>query len=887
MTKDKMKFWMGLSTLIGSFIVYFLTMAPTLSFWDCGEFIATSYIMGVPHPPGSPVYLLLGRMFTLLPLNPDIGWRVNLMSPIASAGAVLLLYLIIIQFVEFFTKDKENRDKRSSFMLYMAAFIGSMTFAFTTSHWFNAVEAEVYAMSTFFTAIVVWLVLKWDVADEHNIHGEKYLLLIAYMIGLALGVHMLNLLALPFIALIIYFRYKDFKILPLILLAIGTGLYYFIIEYGIIKGAPRIAFYSGINPAAVSFPMAIVFILLVLTALYFIAKNLLKKNSGVWKWTQIALIGLALVTIGYSSYETIFIRSLKNPNIDENNPESIRQAVAYLEREQYGAITSDRTARWRESPNRSQYSGPLDFFWKYQIQKMYVRYFNWQFIGRTEDHLDPTKLWGIPFIIGWLGMFYHFLKDRNRALSVLALFLMTGVAIVLYLNQPDPQPRERDYSYVGSFFAFSIWIGLGAYGILEYVDKLKQKLKYRGVGQLLMPATAAVLLLILPLNMLVANYHEHNRHGNFVASDYAYNLLNTVAPDGILFTNGDNDTFPLWYLQEVEKVRTDVRVVNLSLLNTPWYILQLKHNEPKLDIPLPDDQIEQMTVIPWKSRQASIPVPEHLNPDRQIVWELEPTFRNMGLRVQDQMIYVLAMAAQWERPVYFAVTVPDENRIGLSDFLSMEGLAMRLHPKKVDRIDEEKIYENFTQVYRFRNLNNPHVYFNNNIKRLLQNYRTCAMQGVVNFLDKGETEKAAHLLNHLSASIPEDIIPIYHNELMLQMGRLFFETGDTSELVDRVEKYLSRDNLSYNDFFNAAQIYYMDIGDYDEAARIMENAYLLRPRDARTVGMLTMIYRAGEKYDKALNILNTWLKEVAPDDQNAAAMRSEIIRLKEAQEREQ
>ncbi|HBY17978.1 MAG: hypothetical protein XE04_0949 [Marinimicrobia bacterium 46_43] len=881
MTKDKMKFWLGLIALLGSFAVYFRTMAPTLSFWDCGEFIATSYIMGVPHPPGSPIFLLLGRIFTMLPLNPDIGWRMNLMSPIASAGAVLLLYLIIIQFSHFFTAKDQNGHKQ--WIVYLSAFIGAMTFAFTTSHWFNAVEAEVYALSTFFTAIVVWLVLKWHEADEQHAHGERYLILIAYLIGLAIGVHMLNLLALPFIALIIYFRHKEFKWGPLILLAAGTGLYFVIINTGIIRGTARLALLMGIDPAAISFPLAIAVILLIIYIAYLVMKSFLKNHAPAWKWTQIALIGLALITIGYSSYETIFIRSLKNPNIDENDPESVRQAVAYLEREQYGAITFDRTARWQESPNRNQYSGPWDFFWKYQVKKMYIRYFNWQFIGRTGDQLDPSKLWGIPFLVGWFGMFYHFMRDRNRALSVLALFFMTGLAIIIYLNQPDPQPRERDYSYVGSFFAFSIWIGLGVYGILNWVDKLKNK----KVKSWLVPATAVILLLVLPVNMLRANYKEHNRHGNYVASDYAYNLLNTVAPNGIIFTNGDNDTFPLWYMQEVEKVRTDVRVVNLSLLNTPWYILQLKHNEPKLDIPLSDEQIQQMTVIPWKSRQMSIEVPKELNPQGEITWRMDPGFRDIGLRVQDQMIYILARAAAWERPVYFAVTVPDDNRIGLGEYLSMEGLAMRLHPKKVPHVDPDKIYENFTQKYRFRNLDNPDVYLNNNIKRLLQNYRTCAMQAVMAFLEKGEKEKARNLLDFLEAKIPEENIPIYHPELMLQMGRLYLETGDTSELLERVERYVSRDNLRYNEYFNAAQVYYMDLQDYEKAASVMENAYLLRPRDPQTVGMLALIYREAEKYDQALELLDRWLSDVAPGDPNALQMKEQILKLKEEQTKQE
>ncbi len=480
-------------------------------------------------------------------------------------------------------------------------------------------------------------------------------------------------------------------------------------------------------------------------------------------------------------------------------------------------------------------------------------------------------------------MFYHFAKDRNLALSVLALFFMTGLAVVIYLNQPDPQPRERDYSYVGSFFAFSIWIGLGVHGILSYINTLKNK----KIKSWLVPVTALVLLLVLPVNMLRANYKEHNRHGNYVASDYAYNLLNSVAPNGIIFTNGDNDTFPLWYMQEVEKVRTDVRVVNLSLLNTPWYILQLKHIEPKLDVPLPDKQIEQMTVIPWKSREVSIEVPDSLNPEGKISWRMDPGFRDMGLRVQDQMIYILARAAAWERPVYFAVTVPDDNRIGLGNYLSMEGLALRLHPKKVSKVDPDKIFENFTEKYRFRNLSNEEVFLNNNIKRLIQNYRTCAMQAVMAYIEDGEKERAQRLLYFLEENIPEANIPIYHPELMLQMGRLYLETGDTSKLVERVEQYMSRENLGYNDYFNAAQVYYMDLQDYGKAASVMENAYLIRPKDARTVGMLALIYRESKQYDKALNILDNWLKDVAPGDPNALQMQKQILNLKEEENSQQ
>ncbi len=866
---------MGWLAFIWAFIVYMLTIAPTVSFWDCGEFIATSYTMAVPHPPGSPLYLILGRIFSMLPTSSDIAHRVNLMSPIVSAASIALLFYIIILLVEEFRGKVESWT--DAWIVYGGAFLGAMTFAFTDSHWFNSVEAEVYAMSTFFTALVVWLILRWNEDVSKDKHAERHLLFIAYLMGLAMGVHLLNLLALPFIALIIFFRYKKFEVMPFLGVTSLTALVFGIIYWGVIKGTPRLASEININPAAVSIPLALLTILVVMLVVYWILSEVFKGSPNVVKGIQITLIGLVLITIGYSSYETIFIRSLKDPNIDENDPETVHQAVAYLDREQYGQYSFSRSERLKESPNGRLYSSPMDFFWRYQVKKMYIRYFNWQFIGRNDVSTDFSQLYGIPWIIGWIGMFFHFYRDKNRAFSVLALFVMTGLAIILYLNQPDPQPRERDYSYVGSFLAFSIWIGIGAVAILDF---LTERLKSEKLRRNTVAGLAVVLLFLMPVHVLKANYHEHNRWGNYVASDYAYNLLNSCEPNAILFTNGDNDTFPLWYLQEVEKVRTDVRVVNLSLLNTPWYIKQLKYIEPRINIPIPDADIDRLTLIPWEEREVKVKVPENLNPQGEIRWKMKPTYANMGIRVQDLMIWYILSAAQWERPVYLAVTVSDDNKIGLDDYLSMEGLVHKVNPRKVKYIDENAIYNNVMNVYHFRNLDNPKVFFEPNTKRLMQNYRTGFMQAALEFIQDKDNDKAKTLLDAMDEKIPETVIPMTHKELSLQLGRLYLELGDTTSFRNRLDRFQQRPDLRPSDYYLLAQVYFFDLSDYNKAEESVLYAAQGQPNDAKFVSLLYQIYDKSGQYDKALKLLDDWNQGSADDSQIRSLKQNILSKMK-------
>ena len=884
MIKNKVNFSVGAIVFMTAFIVYFMTMAPTVSFWDCGEFVACSYKLQVPHPPGAPLFLLLGRIFTLMPFSKDIAFRMNLMSVFSGALTMLFLYLIIVLLIEQFRgKAKTFSDKLIN---YGGAFLGSMTYAFTDSQWFNSVEAELYSLSLFLTALVAWLILKWSQNATKDVDNGKYILIIAYLLGISMSVHLLNLLTMPFIALIIYFKHSKFKWRSFLGVLAITGGMFLIIYLGIIKGTPKIAKMININPAAVSFPLALLLILAIIYIVYLLVDKSFKNSPLTKKWSKMMLLGLVLVTIGYSSYQIIFIRSLKNPNIDENNPETVKQCVAYLDRAQYGEMYSSRERRWKESIHKDRYSSSLDYFWNYQVKKMYIRYFNWQFMGRKGNNVDPTQLWMIPFIIGWIGMFYHFAKDKNNAFSVLTLFFMTGLAIVFYLNQPDPQPRERSYSYVGSFFTFSIWIGIGASAILEFI---KKKIKNESVKKYLMIGTTVLLIVILPLNLLNANFKDHSRWGNYVASDYAYNLLNSCDKNGILFTNGDNDTFPLWYLQEVENVRTDVKVVNLSLLNTPWYIHQMKYYKPTINIPISDKDIEMLRPRAWKTTEVRIPVPENLNPEEEITWKMKPTLGSGGIRVQDLMIFIIVNGANWKQPVYFAVTVSNENRIGLDKYLSMEGLVYKLNPKKVDRIDEEEIYSNiipeyadssdendFGNIYRFRNLNNPDVYLNPNSQRLMQNYRTGFIQATVEFIKNKEFDKAKTLLNYMEEKIPEENIPITNKGLYLEIGRLYGMIGDTTELSNRLENFIKRKDLSKRDILGAAQIYYMELGDYDKSEEIIKRIYVKNPADPQIIGFLYQLYDESKQYGKAIRLLDEWLVR-NPNDSQAKMLKNKIM----------
>lgn len=879
-------------TFVFSFIIYVMTMAPTTSFWDCGEFIACAYTLGIPHPPGSPLYILVGRIFSVIPFEQiaalfmseeqvqfampfgvEIAWRVNLMSPILSALTVMFTFLIIVRLLEMWQGKATTWEQR--LIQYASGAIGSLAFAFSDSHWFNAVEAEVYAASIFFTAIVVWLILRWAEQHERS-DADKWLLLIFYLVGLALGVHLLNLLALPTIFLIMYFQRKEISWESFLIFGAFATIAFIAIYPGIVQGLPAIM--DTFSLLAVG---ALVIIITFMTYYFIKAGN---RNAAL------ALMCLLLVIVGYSTYAAIYIRSGLNPMIDENDPNTTARFVSYLNREQYGD--------WPIFERRAE-------VWEYQIKKMYIRYFGWQFIGKgTEvgqdgllaETISFRGLYGLPLLFGLLGIVHHFLRDWRRAFSILVLFVMTGIAIVIYLNQENPQPRERDYAYTGSFFAFALWIGIGVSFLLELArDVFHDRAKLR---QGFIAVMSLLVFAVVPVRMLAFNYHDHSRAGNFVAHDYSQNILETCEPNGIIFTNGDNDTFPLWFLQNVYGVRTDVRIVNLSLLNTNWYIRQLRDMEPKVPISFTDDQIDALAPRAWPdNRTVRIPVPPEIRDDvvasvmrvdstyqpdssPEMVVNVKPTLytpMGNGIRVQDIMILHILAQNQFQRPVYFAVTVAESNKLGMQDYMRMDGLAFKVLPVKVPRrfVDPEIMRKNMFEKYVYRNLDNPDVYYNDNIIALLGNYRSAFMTLLQHYQQRDDKERMLEVLDRMSEVVPEEVIPPPDLNYSLYIGRLYQSLGRPEEFKRRLDNVWENPSLEAAQKVQILPVYAEWLNDRETAEARARSLLDDKGLDAQTKGQvyrfLSNLKRDSGKLGEAIELARQWL-QVEPD--NAEATRA-------------
>ncbi len=614
---------------------------------------------------------------------------------------------------------------------------------------------------------------------------------------------------------------------------------FLLIYPGTIQGIPSLL--EWITNASYGLIGPVGFIILVTLAMGW-ALYYTQKNGH--RLANIIILCYTMILIGYSSYSLIFIRSIADPPIDENDPETVEAFISYLEREQYGqtplltgntydnsqgTINRDQETffprRYSTSPQHmrqyAQYSSDLDFFLRYQVNHMYWRYFAWNFIGRDADIQDASWQSGftetehednpahnsyfyIPFLVGLFGMLFHFQNDWKRALSVLALFVFTGLAIIFYLNQTPMQPRERDYAYVGSFFAFAIWIGMGGIGLIELV---KEYLKSSKIASY---AVLGVLFLAAPVWMGMENFHDHDRSERYVAPDYAYNLLNSTAPNSILFTNGDNDTFPLWYLQEVEGIRTDVRIVCLSLLNTDWYIKQLKnqwsHESAPLPISLTNDQIDELT-----SRGYSVHNPDTLripvnkerldtifsgmdeykkamsvDPDKSLGFDLSKIGfqlpidsldsevawyyegrpagqsrqgnRQYYTQVQDEIILDILRTNDWVRPVYFANTVSSQSQMNLQPYFRFEGKAFRVVPQRNESQGygwmDASIHAKRLSNFRFREWNNPDTYLDENIRRMLGNYRFSITELANKYKEMGKPDSASYWLEWGEERLP-------------------------------------------------------------------------------------------------------------------------------------
>ncbi len=841
--------------------VYLLTMAPTLSFWDCGEFIATARTLGVPHPPGAPLFLLTGRLFSMLPLFGDVGARVNLISVLSSAATVSLTYLIIVRLIILYRGTAPTGwDGAEKTAAYGGAVIGALALAFSDSFWFNAVETEVYAASSLFTAVVVWLILRWY--EEYPREGhERWLLLAMYMIGLSIGVHLLSLLALFAIALAYYFRRFEVTLKSFAILALASSGLFFLIYTLIIKGIPvllQVASWGGL--------------LVLLSALGWAAWQTQRARMAM---ANTLVMSVLLIIIGYTSYGLIYVRAQAGPPINENNPSTPDAFFSYLNREQYGQMPL-WPRRWSPEPihqyHYRQYGSELDYFLSYQLDRMYLRYLGWQFIGRQDQMegagVDWSVLWGLPFLLGLGGAFAHFRRQWKMGLVVTALFILTGAALVVYLNQTEPQPRERDYSYVGSFFAFALWIGIGIeslwYGIVSLLKK-------PGASTRILAAlvTVGLALILVDARMLMANYHSHDRSGNYVPWDWGWNILESCPPNAILFTNGDNDTFPLWYLQEVEGIRTDVRVVNLSLANTGWYLLQLKNTSPRgaepVSFGLTDEELRNITYVPIEPIAVSIPSKNAARALRDdaarhryalpsepldtMQWELKPGLVYAGqgyLRPQDLAVYDIVTQNFGRRPVCFALTVDPDGMIGLERFLRLDGLVYRVVPLEsadpMSFADPALLYRNLMQTYRYRNLGDPSVNIEETARRLSANYSPLFIRLAIELAGSGgaalpvrdssgrETfverpALALRVLDRVASMLPPERYPL-NPELAGSVVSLYVRLGEkdrASAYISYLEKLgsLSSPGSDPRLFFTLARAYRV-LGRIDEANRVID-----------------------------------------------------------------
>ena len=1073
---------MGWLTFIIAATVYCLTIEPTASFWDCPEFITTGYKLEVGHPPGAPFFMLVANLFSQFASDvTTVAKMVNYMSALMSGACILFLFWSITHLVrKLIITDENNITKGQLITVMGSGLIGALVYTFSDTFWFSAVEGEVYAFSSLFTAVVFWLILKWeDVADQP--HSDRWIILIAYLTGLSIGVHLLNLLCLPAIVLVYYYKKTPNATAKGSLIALlGSMVLVAAVLYGIVPGIVKVggwfellfvnglgmSFNSGVvvyiillaaaliwgvyesyteknkTRMAISFILTIALLgipfyghgassiiigILVIAALgLYLAPSVQAKIKERWRITartmNTALLCTMMIVIGYSSYALIVIRSTANTPMDQNSPEDIFTLGEYLGREQYGTrplfygpafsskvaldvkdgyciprqseagskfvrkekTSPDEKDSYIELPGRVEYEyaqnmffprmyssshAPLykqwvdikghdvpydqcgemvmvnmpnqweniKFFFSYQLNFMYWRYFMWNFAGRQNDIQGSGEIehgnWitGIPFIdnllvgnqellpqdlknnkghnvfyclpliLGLIGLFwqaYHSQRGIQQFWVVFFLFFMTGIAIVLYLNQTPAQPRERDYAYAGSFYAFAIWVGMGVAGIIRMLRE------YCKMQELPAAVLASVLCLFVPIQMAGQTWDDHDRSGRFVARDFGQNYLMTLQEKGnpIIYTNGDNDTFPLWYNQETEGFRTDARTCNLSYLQTDWYIDQMKrpaYDSPSLPITwdrveyvegqneyIPihtemkafidsyfkqanelaaqgdttilslvhsifgenpyelkeiinrwmlgkNDQLKellkktgkdiQLPLIPTDSivmkvdkeavRRSGMKIPEALGDS--IPEYMTITFRDANgnpkraLYKSELMMLEMLANANWERPIYMAITVGSENHLGMGNHFMQEGLAYRFTPFDTDKldskIDSEKMYDNLMNKSKFGGIDKPGIYIDENVMRMCYTHRRIFTQLVGQLIKEGKKDKALAALDYAEKMIPAINVPYDWANGAFQMAESYYQLGQ-NEKANKIIDELANKSLEY-------MIWYLSLND--------------------------------------------------------------------------
>lgn len=956
MNTNTIKKIIGLFIAVATWIVFYKTAHPSVAFWDCGEVAAAANALQVPHPPGSPVYTLFGRIFAMLPIAENIGFRINLLSVTVSAFSALLLYLTIIRIIENFG-GRDYKDIFSALLTYIPAAIGALAFSFGHSFWFNGTESEIYALNTFvFTAIVYFGLLWNEKADEQD--NLKYLFMIAFLVGVSTAIRMVGVLAITPIAMLIIFRkyvddeqaikktgyiflahaailliiaailwngetsttppsqseYQDFdmkfKMIMIVVSAVFMAAFwkkvfnrnsvYIAIIIGVVS---KFIIYDGIFKkipvilealAGESSTLAVVFMAVILGVLgYGVFYGVKHKKPFI----HIIAMSILFIIIGYSSYTIIIIRAKQSPPMNENDPKNFTELVSYLNREQYGDFPTFKRRFATEQHQMgvySNYSSDLDFLWKYQMNHMMTRYILWTYGGRESWDQDAgpniypfngagnilgklfnlkfagdahNSFFGIPFIIGLLGIYFHFRKDWKMATVILLMFVFVSYLFAFYQNQQEPQPRERDKFYATMGYVYAIWIGIGVRGLLDFIGK-----KVKSVPQF---QAASVLVLVLgvlfvPARMLQANYHEHDRSRNWSPWDYAYNILQSCAPNAILFTNGDNDTFPVWYLQDVEGVRRDVRICCLSLANIAWYNKQLKNLEPygtpKVPMTLTDEQLEEIQNQPlqWQAQDVTLPVPKEVFKEfgvtdtslinkGGITWRMNPTisYGDAGfLRFQDVIVKDVIMATKWQRPIQFVIS-GDNSKIGLNDYMRIEGLTYRLVPFKSDHnsesVDEpllrKQLFEpnpsyskEYKPGFKFRGFNDPTIFYDDNQQRYVSSNRNPFISLALYYHRISEDAKAIEALDQMEKTIPHNVVPLDY-KFLYDLCTIYRACGGMNQYnkfskeIEQITLKKIDENITDTDAFRILLDIYETTKQYEKAIGLMNKISIQYPGD--------------------------------------------------------
>ncbi len=854
-----------------SFGVLFKTVAPTVSFWDCGEFIACSYSLGIPHPPGTPFFIILGRVFILLLFFfKEIAYRINFLTILSSAMTVMFSFLVIVKLVRYWLVPIDSWIKLT--ILYSGGVVGSLMVSFSDTYWFNSVEAEVYGVSMFILMLCTWLTLCWFEQKE-VIQKERLLILIIYLSFIGIGVHMYTMLALPPVFLFLLAldkeKIKDFRlwIVGGILYAVITfttgflsascllliALLYLVgikfnprpqlwLTLSILLGAALIIFFFFKFIPARDLVEAPSFLLCGFATILFFS-GFIREARDYPRWRFLFWI-VVVAVLGYSVNLFIPLRSMLEPMIDENDPQTWESFKGFLERKQYGA----------ESMMQSMFQRHGE--WVHQFGEHQHMGFGGYFMGQY----SRRELFIIPLALGLFGMFWQWSRHRISAYYFMILFLITSLGLILYMNFSDGtkgirlEVRDRDYFYAPGFMFFGMWIGIGISAFLQWCYESleeRERIKKWAVGAL------AVMLLLTPLEPLAKHYYNHNRKGDYFAYDYAYNILQSCEENGIVFTNGDNDTFPLWFLQEVEGIRKDVRVVNLSLLNTNWYIHQLKHLDPAVAINFTDEQIEQ--IAPTRLSNAA----------KATVQGIDFHFAaNQIIRVQDLMIINIIDANAWRKPIYFAVTVPRSNYLGLDDRLVMEGMVYRLYPEKASKnFDIERTIYKIDHVYQFRGVNDPKIHKDENTRTLLSNYGAIYLGLAMELKSLNRQQEAINYLTKCSDLLPDD----WRNYLLLSeiYGNLNQNAAAAENLKKAIALEPNRDEFKIN-----LAITYQRGNSYREAATVYRSLYeQYKGQDknnsnfSRSFLGLRECYEALNEFDSALELTREVLSYY-PTDRN-------------------